>query len=145
MKSMRTLRFCCIFAAVILLFTAAFSLCACDSSPKELQFKNELDTTVNVYFSSAADDEWSDKPTRIGVRSGAQFGLDFSDFDGSSGKKTDIGAIDENSVNFDVYEVVLNEGDLIVLSGSESDAVFTITHSDGTSSTYAAMIKAPTD
>ncbi|MBR5949786.1 MAG: hypothetical protein IKZ82_14260 [Clostridia bacterium] len=137
-------RYASAFLAAILLLSAIFSLYGCESAPKELQFKNELKTTVNIYFSNALDDDWSDKPTRTGIRGGAQVGLNFSDFDGASGKKTDIGAIDENSVNYDIYDVVLIRGDLIVLTGDENGARFVITHSDGTSSIFSAIIK-PSD
>lgn len=57
----------------------------------------------------------------------------------------DIGAIDENSINYDIYDIVLIDGDLIVLSGDANEARFTITHSDGTESTYLAIIKPSVD
>lgn len=142
---MRRSRFFCIFATVLLFAAAVIPLYACDIMSKELQFKNELPTAVNVYFSCAADDDWGEKPTRVGVKSGVRFGLNFSDFDGASGKKADIGAIDENSVNYDIYEVVLNEGDSIILSGNNAEAIFIITHADGTMSSFAAIITARGD
>lgn len=133
------LRMLAAFTALILLLSA-FPI-GCETAPKELHFKNELETAVNIYFSSASEDDWSEKPTRIGVRSGDRVGLSFSDFDGVSGKMADIGAIDENSINYDIYDIVLIDGDLIVLSGDANEARFTITHSDGTMSTYLAIIK----
>ena len=129
-----------ILICAVLTLSSLFVFSACESGPKQLQFKNELETRVNIYFSRAIDDEWSEKPTATGIGSGASIGLNFSDFDGAAGKKTDIGAIDENSVNYDIYDVVLEIGDSITLVGSSSAAQFVITHADGSSTSLTAHI-----
>lgn len=128
---------------VIVSFAFVLGTLACESVRVEIEFKNELNRTVNVYFSRSDDDDWSEKPTRFNVKSGSQIGLMFSDFDGSSGKKTDIGAIDEQLVNYDVYDVVIEEGDVVTLRGSESGAEFVITHLDGTETVLSAVIYSP--
>lgn len=120
---------------------AILTMIACEAAPKDFSFKNELNTPVNIYFSRSDDDEWSDKPTAENVRSGGEVGISFEKIDSSSGKKFDIGAIDENSINYDVYEVVLVSGDIVALTGDSSSAKFIITHEDGTQTEFSALIK----
>ncbi|MBR3298393.1 MAG: hypothetical protein IKI64_04235 [Clostridia bacterium] len=127
--------------AVLLAAAALAVLAACEPVSNDISFKNELKVPVNIYFSRADDDSWSDKPTAVNVVSGAETGIAFSRLDSASGKRFDVGAIDENGMNYDIYDVVLIEGDLITLSGDESEAHFTITHSDGTSTVLSAHIR----
>ena len=126
---------------ILLLVSAALlALVACEAAPKDIGFKNELSVSVNVYF-SRSDDEWNDKPTAENIKSGGEIGIAFSSLDSVSGKKFDIGAIDENFMNYDVYDVVLVSGDTVILSGDASGAKFIITHSDGTKTEFSALIK----
>ena len=127
--------------AFLLVSAALFALTACEAVPKDISFKNELNVSVNIYFGRSDDDEWNDKPTAENIRSGGEIAFGFSKLDSASGKKFDIGAIDENSINYDVYDVVLVSGDTVTLSGDAGGAKFTITHSDGTKTELPALIK----
>ena len=126
--------------ALALASVLLFGTLACETAPKDITFKNELSVPINIYFSRADDDEWSDSPTAVHVRSGSSVGIGFSQIDSESGKRFDIGAIDGASMNYDVHDTVLYTGDLVVLSGDTQSAVYTITRADGTVTELNAYI-----
>lgn len=132
--------FCIVIAALML------SLSAC-GAPKtyELNFKNELSSTLHQLFISPSDSEvWGDDEligSRV-LRSGGTVKFDFEKFGGQDGGIYDIGTIDENGMNYDCYEVELHIGDSIALSGSSEAATFTVTHQDGTTTPYQADVYA---
>ena len=124
---------------VLLLMLSLFSACSLGKS-HDLTFDNQLSTEMHqICISSTDSSTWGDAVNSSKIAAGRSFSFDFSDFDGSSGSLYDIGTIDENSDNYDVYEVTLTEGDTIALSGSADSATFTVTHADGTSDSYDAI------
>ena len=132
-------RFFCIFAAALLLL----SMAACgETTPPDLNFTNNLGTVVhNFYVSPSDQEEWND-PVSIGkISGGSSIHFDFSDIaEGAAPGVYDIGAIDENAMNYDAYEVPLTTGDQIDLTGDSDAATYTITHSDGSADTYEAYV-----
>ena len=123
------------------MFTACFT--ACGSTKSDLVFKNSLSSTIlEVYVSPTESETWDEDNlvNLIDVKSGGVVRFDFSKFGGESGKVYDIGTIDDNNINYDGYEIVLTTGDTITLSGNSEAAVFTVTHADGTTTDYNAMV-----
>ena len=102
---------CILMAAVMLL-----SLCACGSGGEDAEdvvFQNDLDVVIHsIYISSSTEDEWGDP---------AYY---------------DVGVVDENNVNYDVYEVSLAIGDTLARSESDGTPVLTVTGTDGKTATY---------
>lgn len=106
----------------------------------ELVFENLLDAEITgLFISSIESDEWGE-PVSNSVKSKAGETIPFSAFRGIEGELYDIGTIDEKGVNYDGYDIMLLDGDRIVLSGSAESAVFTVYRQDGTSETVAADV-----
>ena len=131
---------------VILLLLAALllaALCACgESKPADLSFKNSLNATVdNLYLSPVTEEEWSDPANLARVESGRTIQFDFDKAGKDAGPgRYDIGVIDENAMNYDVYDVELAVGDQIELSGTADKAEFIITHANGAQERCEAWI-----
>ena len=132
---------CRVFALLLTLVLALCLMTACgEGSTSELSFENKLSTTIdNIYISDVNSDSWGDPVNLAKVNSGHSIQFDFSKFNGQPGTY-DIGAIDENAMNYDIYEVPLAIGDQISVSGNSSSATYTMTHADGTSDQYDAYI-----
>ncbi len=125
---------CILMAAVMLL-----SLCACGSGGEDAEdvvFQNDLDVVIHsIYISSSTEDEWGDPVNSAKLNSGSSTHIDFDKFAGD-GAYYDVGVVDENNVNYDVYEVSLAIGDTLALSESDGTPVLTVTGTDGKTATY---------
>ena len=125
----------CMLLALLLIL----SLTACGKE-SELSFTNSLSTTIeNVYINSIDQDTWGDAITYAKISSGNTIHFDFEKIGDGPGIY-DIGVIDSNAMNYDTYDVELAIGDNIALSGTSSAAVCTVTHADGTTDTYEAIV-----
>lgn len=132
---------------VLLTVLIAASLSACgggggkkDSNANELYFTNNLNSEVhNFYISPTDTDEWGDPMTDGIIKKGRTANIDFSKVVNGEGTY-DIGCIDENYMNYDLYGVDIHLRDTIIIEGSEESATFTIEHADGTTSSYEAYI-----
>ena len=144
MKKTNFKRFMSLCLAVLALVTACGAIAACRGSGKsELSFKNDVQAALHQVFISPSDSlEWEeDSQVNLArISPGSTINFNFDRFKGHAGGTYDIGTYDVNRINYDCYEVVLKEGDSIVLSGNENAAVFTVTHADGTVDTYAAEV-----
>ncbi len=120
----------------VLLFA---SLCACGSG-ESVTFKNDLSSAIHgVYISPSTDEEWTDRLNYAILRSGGSITIDFDKFAGET-PYYDIGVVDENNMNYDIYEVPLAVGDTLALSAENDVAVLTVTGQDGTVNTYDGYV-----
>ena len=133
--------------AILILLAALLlaALCACsggEKKPPELSFKNSRNATVdNIYISPVEEEEWSTPVNLAKVESGHTIQFDFDKVGENAGPgRYDVGAIDENAMNYDVYDVELAVGDQIELSGTADKAEFIITHADGTKISVEAWV-----
>ena len=118
-------------------------LCACDGTAADeittdyIYFKNNTGAKVaGIYVTPAGEEEWGEKLNWGDyVSAGGQIHIDREKFTAPDGLY-DIGAVDENGLNYDVYEVVLAPGDIFALSADGDEAVCTVTHMDGSESLY---------
>lgn len=126
---------------VCLMLAAMLSACG-DAKESDLTFTNNLSVSLdNIYLSLADSDEWNEPVASGVVTSGSSIGIDFSKVGEGAGPGTyDFGVIDENAMNYDLYEVELKAGDKIALSGNAESAIYTITHADGSKESYDALI-----
>lgn len=116
----------------VLLFA---SLCACGSG-ESVTFKNDLSSSIHgVYISPTTDEEWTDRLNYAIIRAGGSITIDFEKFAGDT-PYYDVGVVDENNMNYDVYEVPLAIGDTLALSAENDVAVLTVTSTDGSVKTY---------
>ena len=124
-------------SALLLALALLFTLCACSSKPAEdVAFTNNLSAVIHsLYISSSTEDEWSDPLNYAKLSVGSTIHIDFEKFAGE-GVNYDIGAVDENNMNYDVYDVPLAIGDKLALSADGDTAILTITSADGTVTTY---------
>ena len=130
----------------LLMVLLAASLTACggggkkNSNANALYFTNNLNSEVHNFYVSPTDtDAWGDPLTDGIIKKGRTATIDFNKVVNGEGTY-DIGAIDENYMNYDLYGVDIHLRDTIILEGSAEGATFTIEHDDGTTSTYDAYI-----
>ena len=110
------------FAALILALLLLASLCACGPS-ESVTFKNDLPTTVHsIYISPTTDEEWADPLNYALLKSGSSISISFQKFAGDTAYY-DIGVVDENAMNYDVYDVPLAIGDTLAISAENDVAV----------------------
>ena len=123
----------CILTALLLLL----ALCACSAEDTDcFYFKNETGAKIHGFYVSAMDsDEWGDKLNYAIVSQNGQITIDISKLPNGAGSY-DIGAIDENEINYDFYEIPIAVGDILALSRSGDTAILNITHADGTANEY---------
>lgn len=134
-----------IFALALACLTLAALLSACgETKEPDLRFTNNLDTEIhNVYLSPAEAEDWNDPVSVDKLGSGHTMSIDFSKAgEGAGPGLYDFGVIDENAMNYDLYEVTLAVGDKIEISGNADGATYTVTHADGTQETFDAWIYA---
>ena len=124
-------------SAILLALALLAGLCACSSEPAEdVTFKNDLTTVIHsLYISPSSEDEWKDPLNYAKLSVGSSIHIDFEKF-ASEGSTYDVGAVDENNLNYDIYDVPLAIGDTLALSANGETAILTITAADGTVTTY---------
>lgn len=111
-------------------------------APKEaeLVFENALDSELAGLFISPSESESWGEPVSTIVKSGESETVPFSALKGFPGELYDVGTIDANGVNYDGYDIVLLDGDRIVLSGNSDSAEFIVRRQDGTTETIPADV-----
>ena len=128
-------RLASILAALCLLL----GLAAC-AGGDSVAFKNKLGTVIHsVYISPVEDEDWTDPLNYARLRVGSTIQIDFDRFRGT-GTLYDFGAVDENGLNYDVYDIPLAAGDSLTLSGDRNGATLTVVSKDGAEKTYEAYI-----
>ena len=127
--------------AILLAVLLLVSLCACgESNAEEIIFKNDLKSVLHgVHVSPANAEEWGDPLNYANLSVGSSIHIDFEKFAGDS-PVYDIGLIDENGVNYDIYEVTLTIGDTLIISGDGESATLTVKGVDGSEKSYTADV-----
>lgn len=127
--------------AILLAVLLMVGLCACgESNAEDIAFKNDLDSELHgVHITDSSESEWGDPLNYAKLSAGSTIYIDFAKFAGESGLY-DIGLIDGNSVNYDVYEVTLNIGDKVTISGNADGATLIVKSADGSEKSYDVII-----
>ncbi len=128
-------------AGILLAVLLLAALTACESKPSnDVTFKNSLSSAIHsVYISPSTDEDWTDPLNYAVLSKGSSITIDFSKFAGNS-PIYDIGVVDENAMNYDVYEIPLAIGDTLILSGDANGATLTVRGTDGKEASYEAYI-----
>ncbi len=122
-------------ALLLLALTLVLALCACGSG-EDVVFRNDLDSKIHsVYISPISDEEWSDPLNYAILNVGSSIHIDFEKFSGDSAYY-DVAAVDENNMNYDIYDVPLSIGDTLAMSADGETAILTVTSADGSTNTY---------
>ena len=111
-----------------------------DTESAAIRFRNDIGSElIELYISAAELGTWGE-PAYYGIASGQTIEIRFLEFFGVPGEKYDIGTIDENGVNYDCFEVVLTDGDNIILTGNSEKADFVFERTNGNAQTVAAKV-----
>ena len=114
-------------------------------APTGVVFVNGLETTVDsLYITSVTDSEWGE-PIAESILPEQIAELAFADFNGESGYVFDVGVVDENGMNYDIWNVELTDGDELRLTGDGEIGDLIVTHADGTTSEYEAVVYSEND
>lgn len=125
--------------AVLLAVLLLTCLCACGAKD-DVVFKNDLSVVLcGVHISPSSEDTWGDALNYARLSAGSSIHIDFERF-GYDGDAYDVGLIDENSRNYDVYDVSLSVGDTLSISEKDGGAVLTVTGADGSAKEYPAYV-----
>ena len=125
-------KFLLVFLALALLAT----LCACGKSD-DVTFKNELGVTIHsIYISPVTEDQWPDPLNYARLNNGSQIHIDFEKFAAEGTTLYDVAAVDENNMNYDIFDVPLAVGDILALSANGETAILTVTGTNGSTKTY---------
>ena len=90
-----------------------------------------------VYVSSMSNDEWGDKLNDSTISNGKTITLSNSTLVDGVGASYDIGTIDTNGLNYDFYEVPINDQDTLSVGPANGDTVtLTVTSGSGQTTTY---------
>lgn len=126
--------------AVFLALCMVLAMSACskeEDNSNSIIFKNETGATIDsFYISPETDEEWGEALNSDKIAAGDVLKSDAATVIKSDVTMYDIGAIDENGLNYDVYQVPLVAGDTIVLSVDGEEAVATVTSISGSSEEY---------
>ncbi len=114
-------------------------------APPMLTFENGLASTLSgVYISPSESTVWGELLAE-GLESEASCELSFAQLEGEPGTLFDIGTVDEDQVNYDAYDVRLEAGDVIRLTGDGESGSFTITRADGSVEEVIANVYSDSD
>lgn len=124
----------------LMVFGVLLSLVGCLPS-KDLTFKNSLNSNLTgIHLSLSEKEEWGEKINQEHINKGKSFSFNFSDLGTDMGPGVyDLGTIDEDAMNYDVYELELKEGDTIELTCIGETAVAVVTHKDGSTTRYEGI------
>lgn len=127
-------------AAVLTATLCIGILAGCGSSKKadSYYFTNNTGATMQeVYVSSMSNDEWGDKLNDSTISNGKTITLSNSTLVDGVGASYDIGTIDTNGLNYDFYEVPINDQDTLSVGPANGDTVtLTVTSGSGQTTTY---------
>ena len=130
-----------IFAVVLVVLVICLALVSCGKAKQtDLSFTNKLSTVAHsVYISHESESEWGDPINNARVSSGSTIYFDFDKLGNYGPGMYDVAVVDENNINYDVYEVTLAKGDNITFSASGETAIVTVTGADGATATYEGI------
>ncbi len=100
----------------------------------QIFFQNTLDVALNGLYISNTD-EWGDRVNEDAIAAGDAFILDISKLSDGPGTY-DVGAIDENGRNYDVYEVPLDGKRLVGISSEGDEAYIVLIDENGETETF---------
>ncbi|MBQ5487944.1 MAG: hypothetical protein IIT70_03695 [Clostridia bacterium] len=112
-----------------------------------LTVKNGLASCIDsFYISPVTSEEWGEAVAEL-IPSGESIKLDFADFNGEPGYVYDVGAVDENGLNYDVWNVELADGDVLLLTADPAEELgsLAVTHADGSVTEYEAEVYSDDD
>lgn len=136
MKKINTKKIAAILTATLCIGVLA----GCGSSKKadSYYFTNNTGATMQeVYVSSMSNDEWGDKLNDSTINNGKTITLSNSTLVDGVGASYDIGTIDTNGVNYDFYEVPINDQDTLSVGPANGETVtLTVTSEGGQTTTY---------
>lgn len=119
-----------------------------ESPEKTVVFMNSLDVRIDsFYISAVTDTEWGE-PVKEMVAAQERVTIPFSDFGGTvSSGVYDIGAVDENGINYDIWEVDISADDTLTLMYGETEdsAILRVTNGGGEFMDYDVQVYDPDD
>ena len=140
MKKINTKKIAAILTATLCIGVLA----GCGSSKKadSFYFTNNTGATMNeVYVSSMSNDEWGDRLNESTIANGKTITLSNSVLVDGVGASYDIGTLDENQVNYDFYEVQINDQDTLSIGPANGEvATLTVTSEGGQTTTYEGYV-----
>ena len=118
----------------------AFAACGNTTPTTDyVYFQNDTSNKMDgVYLTPSSNDQWGDKLNYSSVSAGGKIHMDVKCLTEGSGAEYDFGTIDENGLNFEIYNVKINAGDTLAVSGDSTKATITVTAIDGTVTSYDA-------
>lgn len=124
------------FLTTAMIVSTLFCLCSCKDYKNNIFFENKTGEQIDgIYVSSGNSDKWGGKLNEDAIKSGSTLTIPKEKLVDGEGSY-DIGAIDHNGQNYDIYEVDISFGDTITLSSENGYAVITVTSSDGDKKDY---------
>lgn len=122
--------------AVVLTVSVLMGLSACKDKENNFFFENQTGKAIDgLYISTPDSMSWGDKLNKDIIRSGGSIDISKDVLTSAEGIY-DIGAIDEDGLNYDIFEVKINAGDTLSLTRNEEEAVLTVTSADGDKEEY---------
>ncbi|MBQ7061395.1 MAG: hypothetical protein IJM85_06395, partial [Clostridia bacterium] len=110
---------------------------------RKISFVNGLDAELaELYFSPATDTEWGE-PTENDLPAGASVFVVLSD----RINVYDVGVVDEDGINYDIWNVELWDGDALTLmqGDGEMTGILRVVHVHGESKDYEAEVYSSDD
>ena len=124
------------FIASVLTVSLLFGLCACKDKTNNYFFENQTGKAIDgLYISTPDTMSWGDKLNKDIIRSGGSLDISKDTLTSEDGIY-DVGAIDEEGLNYDIFEVKIHAGDTLVLTRNEEEAILTVTSAEGDKEEY---------
>ncbi len=125
--------------AICLVMLTAFMLMACGGPITDVfYFQNDCGAEMDgFHVSSTTADDWGEPLNLSSVSKGSKITLGTVKLTDGVGASYDIGAIDHNGMNYEFYDVPINELDILAIGPAEGDScTLTVTSADGNTQTY---------
>lgn len=109
----------------------------------KLNFINGTDAELaELYFSPVTDTEWGE-PVEYDIPAGASVDVNLTDLS----SEYDVGVVDEDGINYDIWNVEIWDGDVLTLmqGDGEMTGILRVVHADGETEAYEAEVYSSDD
>ena len=122
--------------SLLMIISVLCVFCACKDKKNNIYFENETGSEISaIYLSPKDSEDWGSELNEKSVKSGSSLTIPKEKL--SQGENIyDLGSIDMDSYNYDIYNIPVKFGDTLTLSRKDGKAFLVVVSADGSTKQY---------